>query len=94
MDRLKKIWTSYKEVLPSTSQHYSSDSDQINDKVIIARKKFKTNFVFFLFLLHFRSEMITLQSNVDYLSNRITSRDNNFKNENNYNEDYSQIEGT
>lgn len=40
--------------------------------------------------------MITLQSNVDYLSNRITSRDNDFKNEveNNYNEDYSQIEGT
>lgn len=41
--------------------------------------------------------MITLQSNVDYLSNRITSRDNNFKNENenNYNEDYSQLqEGT
>lgn len=34
MDRLKKIWTSYKEVLPSTSHHYSSDSDQINDKVI------------------------------------------------------------
>ncbi|KAJ6646800.1 Serologically defined colon cancer antigen 8 like [Pseudolycoriella hygida] len=32
MDRLKKIWTSYKEVLPSTSLHYSSDSDQINDK--------------------------------------------------------------
>lgn len=40
--------------------------------------------------------MITLQSNVDYLSNRITSRDNNIKNEieNNYNEDYSQHEGT
>jgi len=41
--------------------------------------------------------MITLQSNVDYLSDRITSRDNNFKNENenNYNnEDYTQNEGT
>lgn len=33
MDRLKRIWTSYKEVLPSTSHHSSSDSDQINDKV-------------------------------------------------------------
>ncbi|XP_037033824.1 uncharacterized protein DDB_G0283697-like isoform X3 [Bradysia coprophila] len=32
MDRLKRIWTSYKEVLPSTSHCYSSDSDQINDK--------------------------------------------------------------
>lgn len=41
--------------------------------------------------------MITLQSNVDYLSNKISSRDNNFKNEieNNYNEDYLQNnEGT
>lgn len=36
MDRLKKIWTSYKEVLPSTSHHYSSDSDQV--KVIMNEK--------------------------------------------------------
>lgn len=51
MDRLKKIWTSYKEVLPSTSHHYSSDSDQINDKVI-TKSNAKLIFSLFLFLLN------------------------------------------
>lgn len=58
------------------------------------KRNAKLIFVFFVSVLNFRSEMITLQSNVDYLSNRITSRDNNFKNENIYNEDYTQNEGT
>lgn len=58
------------------------------------KRNTKLIFVFFVSVLNFRSEMITLQSNVDYLSNRITSRDNNFNNENIYNEDYTQNEGT
>lgn len=88
MEKLKQIWASYKAAVNDkkipVSDHSNHSSEQVNMREMIKLTVFCFLSLFSSFVQHFRQEMNTLQSNVNYLTNKISNNNDRIGNENTY----------